>query len=339
MIRRSVDNFGFWAAEKKKRRKKVHDKSTILNPTKSQQINLAMAKGKGKRSSRADTAIPDGGVAVNDSNAGTEAAPQIEESAFAGLRQKIEQRLKDQNNAKQQKSKNKSKGDSKDTPKKENAPKPAPTQDSKKANDDNKGKKRDRNGDVIAKEEKTSGKGKQSKPNGENENDALRQEILALGGTEEDLDLVAGVGSESETEDKADAPKKQSNKSNDDSLRKELSSMLAAAGQVVPDDLEDDEEEGEEEEADGGEEEEEKEEEEDGDDESDEQEDDAEQEVSDAEEEASPVPSAKATKESTKKEPVKSEDYVPKEYSKLVRESPSWMSTKDVEKLRLTIKL
>lgn len=290
-----------------------------------------MAKGKGKRSSGADTAIPDGGVAVNDSNAGTEAAPQIEESAFAGLRQKIEQRLKDQNNAKQQKSKNKSKGDSKDTPKKENAPKPAPTQDSKKANDDNKGRKRDRNGDVIAKEEKTSGKGKQSKPSGENENDALRQEILALGGTEEDLDLVAGVGSESETEDKADAPKKQSNKTNDDSLRKELSSMLAAAGQVVPDDLENDEEEGEEEE--------EKEEEEDGDDESDEQEDDAEQEVSDAEEEASPVPSAKATKESTKKEPVKSEVYVPKEYSKLVRESPSWMSTKDVEKLRLTIKL
>ena len=280
-----------------------------------------MAKGKGKRSSGADTAIPDGGVAVNDSNAGTEAAPQIEESAFAGLRQKIEQRLKDQNNAKQQKSKNKSKGDSKDTPKKENAPKPAPTQDSKKANDDNKGKKRDRNGDVIAKEEKTSGKSKPSKPSGEDENDALRQEILALGGTEEDLDLVAGVGSESETEDKADAPKKQSNKSNDDSLRKELSSMLAAAGQVVPDDLEDDEEEGEEEEeADGGGEEEE---EEDGDDESDEQEDDAEQEVSDAEEEASPVPSAKATKESTKKEPVKSEDYVPKEYSKLVRESPS----------------
>lgn len=268
-----------------------------------------MAKGKGKRSSGADTAIPDGGVAVNDSNAGTEAAPQIEESAFAGLRQKIEQRLKDQNNAKQQKSKNKSKGDSKDTPKKENALKPAPTQDSKKANNDNKGKKRDRNGDVIAKEEKTSGKSKPSKPSGEDENDALRQEILALGGTEEDLDLVAGVGSESETEDKADAPKKQSNKSNDDSLRKELSSMLAAAGQVVPDDLEDDEEEEEEEE--------------DGDDESDEQEDDVEQEVSDAEEEASPVPSAKATKESTKKEPVKSEDYVPKEYSKLVRESPS----------------
>ena len=280
-----------------------------------------MAKGKGKRSSGADNAIPDGGVAVNDSNAGTEAAPQIEESAFAGLRQKIEQRLKDQNNAKQQKSKNKSKGDSKDTPKKENAPKQAPTQDSKKADDGNKGKKRDRNGDVIAKEEKTGGKGKPSKPSGEDENDALRQEILALGGTEEDLDLVAGVGSESETEDKADAPKKQSNKSNDDSLRKELSSMLAAAGQVVPDDLEDDEEEGEEEEeADGGGEEEE---EEDGDDESDEQEDDAEQEVSDAEEEASPVPSAKATKESTKKEPVKSEDYVPKEYSKLVRESPS----------------
>lgn len=280
-----------------------------------------MAKGKGKRSSGADTVIPDGGVAVNDSNAGTETLPQIEESAFAGLRQKIEQKLKDQNNAKQQKSKNKSKSDSKDTPKKENAPKPGPTQDSKKANDDNKGKKRDRNGDVIAKEEKTGGKGKPSKSSSEDENDALRQEILALGGTEEDLDLVAGVGSESEVEDKADAPKKQSNKSNDDSLRKELSSMLAAAGQVVPDDIEDDEEEGEEEEeADGDEEEEE---EEDGDDESDEQEDDAEQEVSDAEEEASPAPPAKAAKESTKKEPVKSEDYVPKEYSKLVSTSLS----------------
>ncbi|BCR86138.1 RNA-binding ribosome biosynthesis protein MAK21 [Aspergillus chevalieri] len=276
---------------------------------------MAKNNNKGKGS-----AIPDGGVALNDSNVGGDSLPNFEENAFAGLRQKIEQKLKDQNS----KSKNKGKGGAKDAPKNdtpkkdapapknntknESAPRAAPKQEPK---NDNKGKKRDRNGDVIAREEKSAGKDKVSKAS----DDTLRQEILALGGTEEDLDLVAGVESEDEVED-VNTSKKSGKKSDDDALRKELSSMLAAAGQVVPEDLKDDEvEEEQEEEADDDEEEE-----GDGDDESDEQE-EAEEEESDAEEEASPEPSANAEEYSkeTKKEPVKPEEFVvPKEFAKLV---------------------
>ncbi|CAG8315990.1 unnamed protein product [Penicillium salamii] len=54
-----------------------------------------------------------------------------------------------------------------------------------------------------------------------------------MGGTEEDLDLLAGVDSESEVEGEV--------AQGDDDLRKQLASMLDAAGHVVPEDLADDE--------------------------------------------------------------------------------------------------
>lgn len=196
-----------------------------------------MAKGKGKRSSGANEVVTDGGAAVSDPQT-TPGLPQLDESAFAGLRQKIEQRLKNESSGK-----GKSKKDNKpqastenDSTKKEKgaAAKAGKTQESAQ------GKKRDRNGDVIAREEKKGGKSKQTKPEGskkDNSDDTLRQEILALGGTEEDLDLLAGVDSESEVEGAASNGKK----GGDDDLRKELSKMLEAAGHVVPDDLEDDE--------------------------------------------------------------------------------------------------
>lgn len=325
------DNFG-----RKKEKREVHDiyKQFCFSAVIDQ---FAMAKGKGKKASRADTAIPDGGAVVNGPNTGADSSPKLEESAFAGLRQKIEQRLRDQSTAKQQKSKGKAKGDAKETPKKEKeeaAPKPGPTQESKKddKNNDNKGKKRNRNGDVIAKEEKASGKEKQSKSSFEKDDDTLRQEILVLGGTEEDLNLVAGADSESEIEDNV---KDSKGTSDDDALRKELSSMLTAAGHVVPGDLDEEEGgDGEQEEGEGEEEEEEEEKEEDnghdegeenGDDESEEQDNDDEQEVSDAEEET-PVP-AKASNESakeTKEQPAKTEELpVPKQFSKLVRATRS----------------
>ncbi|KAJ6076386.1 hypothetical protein N7499_008367 [Penicillium canescens] len=196
-----------------------------------------MVKGKGKRSSGEDQIVPEASVSAPDA----QPTPNMpDESAFAGLRQKIEQRLKNQNQ-------NSGKGKGKD-----NKPK-APTEDAStkkgkqspakpgKAQDAAQGKKRDRNGEVIAREEKKGGKNKPEKPKGfnkSNDDETLRQEILAMGGTEEDLDLLAGVDSESEVE--GDAPKSKG-KGGDEDLRKQLSSMLEAAGHVVPEDLEDDE--------------------------------------------------------------------------------------------------
>ncbi|KAJ5098805.1 CCAAT-binding factor [Penicillium argentinense] len=267
-----------------------------------------MPKGKGKRSSGAQEAVPDAGPSVSATQA-TLAEPQIDEGAFAGLRQKIEQRLKDQNSGK-----GKSKKDNKpqasietSPPKKEKnaAPKADKKQDSAQ------GKKRNRNGDVIAREEK-GGKNKQEKSAGSKKgasDDTLRQEIIALGGTEEDLDLLAGVDSESEVEGAA-----SKKKGGDDDLRKELSKMLEAAGHVVPEDLPDEEVE---------EEDEREEEEEADDDEEDEEDDAAEDDIEDASddvdekaedsfeesdiEDAPPAPK--------QREP---EAHIPKEFAKLV---------------------
>lgn len=278
-------------------------------------FTTAMAKNKGKRSSGENVASPDGGVSLNDSNSGAASLPNLGEGAFAGLRQKIEQKLKNES-APKQKPKGKPKDASNDTPKKakDSPAKPAPKQESNK----NKGKKRDRNGDVIARDEKKAGKNKQPKPASKDDNDTLRQEILALGGTQEDFDLLAGVGSGSEVEDAADSSKSKK-KSDDDSLRKELSSMLAAAGQAVPEDLN-----GEEEVEDNAEEGEDGEEESEDGDQDGERGGNMEANISDVEEETPPVPSPEPVKEKPKKaalkEParVEPETILPKAYSKLV---------------------
>jgi ribosome biogenesis protein MAK21 len=270
-----------------------------------------MAKGKGKQSTGANS-VPVKGSAIKEApKADTEADtfPQIEESAFAGLRQKIEQRLKD--GANKQKSKT-------------NKSKPAPVEDAKKpkqspaksdaksksgSDKNNQGKKRDRNGDVIARDEKKQDKSQ--KPANKDGDDTLRQEILALGGTEEDFEMLAGVDSE---EEDADTSEKSKGNSDDASLRKELSSILAAAGQFVPDDLEDEDVE---EEVDGEEDDEEVEEDEDEEKESEEA---AESDEPSSESELAEEPSKKEPKQPAKKEVKQSEPEVvfPKEFSKLV---------------------
>lgn len=197
-----------------------------------------MAKGKGKRSSGANETLPDAGVSVSQSESAPEMQmPQIDEGAFAGLRQKIEQRLKDQSsgkgNSKKNDKLNASAQQSPATKEKQGTPKTGKRQEASAQ-----GKKRDRNGEVIARDEKKGGKDKQYKPTAgakkANNADTLRQEILALGGTEEDLELLADVDSESEVEGTSSKSKA---KGGDDDLRKELSKMLEAAGHVVPDDL------------------------------------------------------------------------------------------------------
>ncbi|KAJ5343533.1 hypothetical protein MYU51_021611 [Penicillium brevicompactum] len=191
-----------------------------------------MAKGQGKRSSDANEAAPAAAVAAP----AAESTVMPDESAFAGLRQKIEQRLKNQNqNSGKGKKNNNNKAPvpSKDTSDKKGKPPPAKPS---RPQDAAQSKKRDRNGEPIARVEKKSGKDQQDKPKGSKKlssEETLRQEILAMGGTEEDLDLLAGVDSESEVEGET--------AKGDDDLRKQLASMLDAAGHVVPEDLADDE--------------------------------------------------------------------------------------------------
>ncbi|KAJ5689883.1 Ribosome biogenesis protein NOC1 [Penicillium macrosclerotiorum] len=199
-----------------------------------------MVKGKGKRSSSANEGLADKEVPVSQPQAAS-VLPQLDESAFAGLRQKIEQRLKTDSSGKgKSKKNNKPNASIETTPAKKE--KNAGSKFDKKQ-ESGLGKKRDRNGDVIARDEKIGGKEKQNKFAGSknsSNDDKLREEIMALGGTEEDLDLLAGVDSESEVEG--------TTSKGDDDLRKELSKMLEAAGHVVPEDLKEDEVEEEEEE-------------------------------------------------------------------------------------------
>jgi ribosome biogenesis protein MAK21 len=277
-----------------------------------------MAKGKGKRSSGANETLADAGVSVSQPESAPEMQmPQLDEGAFAGLRQKIEQRLKDQSSGKGKSKKNdKSNVSAQKTPATND--KQATSKAGKKQEGSAQGKKRDRNGDVIARDEKKGGKSKQDRSAAAgvkkgNSDDTLRQEILALGGTEEDLELLADVDSESEVEGTSSKSKV---KGGDDDLRKELSKMLEAAGHVVPEDLaedeveEEDEEVEEEAEAEGDFEEEDAQDEgsEADSEETSEPEDDA-SEVSDIEE-APPAP-----KEIKKREP---EVVIPKEFAKLV---------------------
>ncbi|KAJ5893995.1 hypothetical protein N7495_005686 [Penicillium taxi] len=189
-----------------------------------------MAKGKDKRSSGASKSPKNEDDSTSKSQSTTE-MPQIDESAFVGLRQKIEQRLKDSSSkGKSKKNANKPTASVEAASPKKDA---SYTKGGKKQESSVQGKKRDRNGDVIARDEKKGGSSKKTT----DDVDTLRQEILALGGTEEDLELLEEVDSESEVEGES----KPKGKSGDDDLRKELAKMLQAAGQVVPEDLGDDE--------------------------------------------------------------------------------------------------
>ncbi|KAI9371395.1 CBF/Mak21 family-domain-containing protein [Aspergillus egyptiacus] len=293
-------------------------------PASQQPKTPIMAKGKGNRSAGANMVPVKGGVDNKTTDAGADALPQIEESAFAGLRQKIEQRLKD--GAAKQKSKN-SKSKAAPTDNAKNSKEIAGKSDSKSASvsdKGSKGKKRDRNGEVIARDENKEGGKTQKAKSGEVDGDeTLRQEILALGGTEEDFDLVAGIESESDVEDTKAS--KSKGLSDEASLRKELSNMLAAAGQVVPDDIEDEEVEQEEAEI---------EEEDDGEDEAEAEEDAESDEEEPSSESESPAEEAKQpTKKEAKETKKESKETIPevvfpKEFSKLtVRPRSDWYMT------------
>lgn len=257
-----------------------------------------MAKGKEKRSSGANEDLQKPGASATESQPAE--MPQFKDGAFAGLREKIEQRLNKQSTGKGKKKDNKPQP-SIETPKKD-APKSGKNQGSAQ------GKKRDRNGDVIAREQKGDKK-KQDKPEGvkkSSSNDKLREEILALGGTEEDLDLLDGVDSESEVEGE---------KGGDEDLRKELAKMLEAAGHVVPEDLDDEEAEAEQAEAEAeaaAEEEEEEEEEEEDIEEADD--------GSEADSEDVNEPEESDIEEAPPAKPIKAKEAVviPKEFAKLV---------------------
>jgi ribosome biogenesis protein MAK21 len=192
-----------------------------------------MAKSNEKRSSGVQVSQTDKSPKADESKISSEENfISLDAGALANLTKKIEQNLKSGkgNNNNPQKRTENPKAEIKKGPKKNFTEKKGAAQKT------NQGKKRNRNGDVIDKPEKDG------KAQTETEDDILRKEILALGGSKEDFDLLANVNSDSEVEESAS--KKAG--SEEDSLRKELSKLLKDVGQYnpeIPDDQVTDEEE------------------------------------------------------------------------------------------------
>lgn len=188
-----------------------------------------MAKNKGKRSSTGNSSQAEKSHDVSESKVSTgENFISLDAGALANLTRNIEQKLKDGKNTANNKSQ-KRPNNSKDETKK------APVNDFKdkkttaaKTQNSNQGKKRSRDGEVIEKPAKSG-----SAKNDQSQDDILRKEILALGGSREDFDLLAEVASDSEVEGPASGSNKKAG-SNDDALRKELAQLLKDAGKFNP---------------------------------------------------------------------------------------------------------
>ncbi|CAG8955972.1 hypothetical protein HYFRA_00008827 [Hymenoscyphus fraxineus] len=170
--------------------------------------------------------------AYSATGANSDALPSFDDKALSALTAKIEQGF----GAGKSKSKSKSKAANGDTPQpRSKKPKPAnghtraAPETSAKAAENSRGTKRDLQGNA-----KADGKAKARKENGpgkatskldklHDDRETLLQEILALGGTEEDLALVVDAASDEEEEAIESGPA-------DKALQKELAKFVAGLG-------------------------------------------------------------------------------------------------------------
>ncbi|PGG99901.1 hypothetical protein AJ79_08383 [Helicocarpus griseus UAMH5409] len=175
---------------------------------------------KDRRSSANEATITAAETPANPPAPNGDSVPDFSAGVLANLTKRIEQRLQGQDGAETKPEKAK-KAPVNDAKKKKDA---RPQPEAKP--DNNKGKKRDRNGEVIGPQKAAKGK---SAPREEREEqgDTLENEIYAIGGSKEDYDLLAGVDSDSEMEISEDGPTKQSGKGGSEKdLRDDIERML-----------------------------------------------------------------------------------------------------------------
>ena len=171
-----------------------------------------MAKGKGKRRSEDGFTATSG---AKPANADSNALPHISEGALANLTKNIEQKLR--GNAAKSGSGQKPAG-------REHEENHHPSNRTPAAK---KGKKRDRNGKVLASNNSSGA----DKSTASKSKDALEQEIYAIGGTREDYDLLAAVESNSEVDGSDEGSRNQGGKYVDnDSLRKGIAKLIGGSG-------------------------------------------------------------------------------------------------------------
>ncbi|EEQ85006.1 hypothetical protein RJZ56_007198 [Blastomyces dermatitidis] len=181
---------------------------------------MGKPKTKGRRFSANEVPIAAAEKPANSSTTNTDSLPDLSTGVLANLTKRIEQGLQDQ--------KSQPRKEPKATASELKKKKDARPQFERKP-DNKKGKKRDRNGEVIAPRVSAKGKPGSKLDEGGAHGSALENEIYSIGGTKEDYDLLAGIDSDSEMEVFEDTPNKQNGKSvNENTLRKDLEKMLGA---------------------------------------------------------------------------------------------------------------
>lgn len=179
---------------------------------------MGKPKTKGRRSSANEVPITVAEKPANPPTPNADSLPDLSAGVLANLTKRIEQGFQDQ---KAQPQKEKKVAVSELKKKKDARPQPEPKPDNKK------GKKRDRNGEVIAPLVGAEGKSVSKPDEREGQGNALENEIYAIGGSKEDYDLLAGVDSDSEMEIFEATPKKKSGKAvNENTLRNDIEKML-----------------------------------------------------------------------------------------------------------------
>lgn len=178
---------------------------------------MGKPKTKERRSSANGVPNTASEMPANPLTLNADSLPDLSLSVLAKLKRRIEQGFQDQE-PQSQKDKKVSLSELKQ---KTNA---GPQSEPKAVN--KKGKKRDRNGEIIAPQEGKEKPRSKFDERGENGN-LLENEIYAIGGTKEDYDLLADVESDSEMEIFEDTPRKYSAKAvNEHTLRNDIEKML-----------------------------------------------------------------------------------------------------------------
>jgi ribosome biogenesis protein MAK21 len=184
-----------------------------------------MAKSKARKASGNQLGAPS--KASTPGSSTKPFIPTFDEAALSSLTQKIETQLSKPASDKRSKTKaGKIPSDVVPQPPSDNA------QNASKDKDvsSKKGKKRARNGDILTSRMESGSNSKHSTEN--RGNTKFEQEVYALGGTEEDLELIAILESESEM-DGEEPRKSDSKKSLDEkSLRKEVNKLVKDIGQM-----------------------------------------------------------------------------------------------------------
>ncbi len=157
--------------------------------------------------------------------------PTFDETALSKLTQKIETQLSNPAGNKQGDNSRKNESDGGNSRRVNDI---APNASKVNAAPSKKGKKRARNGDVLTAEKE----GKMTAPTKPVEKELdkdLEREILALGGTNEDLELIAGVESGSEMDEKSASHIKSKGSVDEKSLQKSINEIIKDIG--PPEDL------------------------------------------------------------------------------------------------------